>query len=306
MRKFVLLVSLLTATGLASAQEWELWQTPEWQQWLQAQNWQKFVQPEHQGFLYKSWPQSMAAFQVAGLVGRSYLGIGVADVDAARAKELKLKEERGVEVKKVDSDSPAEKAGLKEGDVVLEYNGQKVEGIESFIRMVRETPVGRSAKLLISRDGNPQTLTATIGRRKASEGSYSFSLPEIRIPPIEVPRPVMVMRTTRIGVETESLTGQLAEYFGVKDGVLVRSVEKDSPADKAGIKAGDIIVKVDDDKITGTRDVSNSLRSSWEKKTVPVQVVRNKKEMTLTLELPEQATRPSSMRRSISVRRERL
>ena len=116
----------------------------------------------------------LLAPQIAAAASRSYLGVGVADLDAARAKELNLKEERGVEIKKVDKDSPAEKAGLKEGDVVLEYNGQRVEGIDSFIRMVRETPVGRTARLTVSREGNPQTLTATIDRRKSEGYSFSF------------------------------------------------------------------------------------------------------------------------------------
>ncbi|OYW07783.1 MAG: hypothetical protein B7X34_10205, partial [Acidobacteriia bacterium 12-62-4] len=93
----------------------------------------------------------------------SYLGVGVREIDQARAKELRLAEEAGVEVTQVDEESPASKAGLKVGDVVLEYNGQRVEGSEQFVRMVRETPVGRTAKLKVSRGGNSQTLSASIG-----------------------------------------------------------------------------------------------------------------------------------------------
>ncbi len=253
--------------------------------------------------LLREWP-ALAAFQAAGAMSRSYLGVHVAEVESARAKELKLKEERGVEIKKVEPDSPAEKAGLKESDVVLEYNGQRVEGTESFIRMVRETPVGRPAKILVSRDGNPQTLNATLGQRKTS--TYTYTIPEIRMPPIsiDVPRPVIVTRTTRVGLETEALGGQLADFFGVKDGVLVRSVEKDSPAEKAGLKAGDIITKIDDEKVSRASDVSRALRTSADKKTAAVHVVRSKKEMTLNLELPDRAG--SLLRRDIAVRRERL
>ena len=80
--------------------------------------------------------------------GGSYLGIGVAEVDAERAKALNLKEVRGVEVKSVDDNSPAAKAGLKEGDVVLEYNGQRIEGTEQFVRLVRETPVDRQVNAI--------------------------------------------------------------------------------------------------------------------------------------------------------------
>jgi len=73
---------------------------------------------------------------------RSFLGVGVTEVNTGRAKALNLKEERGVEISRVQDNSPAEKAGLKVGDVVLEYNGQRVEGIEQFVRLVRETPAG--------------------------------------------------------------------------------------------------------------------------------------------------------------------
>ncbi len=243
----------------------------------------------------------------------SYLGVGLEDIDSARAKELKLKEERGVEIRRVDPDSPAEKAGLKEHDVVLEYNGQRVEGGDSLARMVRETPAGRPAKLLISRDGNTQTLTATIGKRKPGEPrAFSFTMPAMppmpAMPSIEFPHPVMTLRTPRIGLETESLSGQLADFFGVKEGVLVRSVEKDSPGDKSGLKAGDVIVKVDGSRVSQPRDLSDELRSSGDKKAVALQVMRNKKEMTLNLELPERARieAPRTPRRAVPIRQERL
>ena len=247
----------------------------------------------------------------------SYLGVGLEDIDSARAKELKLKEERGVEIRRVDPDSPAEKAGLKEHDVVLEYNGQRVEGGDSLARMVRETPVGRTAKLLISRDGNTQTVTATVGRRK-DDGvfarGFKFNVPMPPMPPmpampsIDVPHPVMTMRTPRTGLETESLSGQLADFFGVKEGVLVRAVEKDSPGEKSGLKAGDVIVKVDGTRVSRPRDLTDEMRSTGDKKTVPLQVVRNKKEMTLNLELPERARieAPRAPRRAVPIRQERL
>src|SRR6266478_9621870 len=100
--------------------------------------------------------------------GSSFLGVGVSEIDSERAKALNLKEERGVEVKSVEDDSPAAKAGVKVGDVVLDYNGQRVEGSEQFVRFVRETPVGRAVKLLVSRNGAAQTLTATIASRPSN------------------------------------------------------------------------------------------------------------------------------------------
>jgi len=243
--------------------------------------------------------------------GSSYLGIGVAEIDAERAKALRLKEVRGVEVKSVDSGSPAAKAGLKEGDVVLEYNGQKIEGMEQFVRLVHETPVDRQVKLEVWRNGGNQTLTATIGRRADNfslvtpEGDENFSvevppvpamppMPETPTTPWMAPMPpaapmlgdfaqVMRAHSGMLGVECESLGDQLAAFFGVKDGVLVREVYKDSPAEKAGIRAGDVIVKVDGESVTSAREISSILRAARTKHTFPVLVVRDKKEMTITV-----------------------
>src|SRR5579871_2928968 len=119
--------------------------------------------------------QSLAFFQAQGAPmqvyelragGQTYLGVNIAEVNADRARELKLKEPYGVEITRVEEASPADKAGLKSGDVVLEYNGQRVEGMEQFGRMVRETPAGREVKLLISRNGATQSITATVQTRK--------------------------------------------------------------------------------------------------------------------------------------------
>ena len=239
--------------------------------------------------------------------GGSYLGIGVAEVDAERAKALNMKEVRGVEVKNVDEDSPAAKAGLKEGDVVLEYNGQGIEGTEQFVRLVRETPVDRQVRLTVWRNAGSQSLTATIGRRPAEhasvlgdDGDFTVEIPPIppmprmpsmpRIPDLApLPDSAMALITGRsgmLGIESESLGSQLAEFFGVKEGVLVRSVIKDSAAEKAGIRAGDVIVKVDGETVTTPHEISSLLRSAARaKKSFPVVVVRDKKEVTLTVTL---------------------
>lgn len=240
--------------------------------------------------------------------GGSFLGVGVAEVEAERAKALNLREERGAEVKSVEEDSPAEKAGVKVGDVVVEYNGQRVEGIEQFVRMVRETPPGRKATLTVWRNGAQQTLTATIATRKAmtrswnTDGGVEVHIPEIRIPEIRIPdlpRTIMSWRSSTLGIEAESLSSQLAEFFGVKDGVLVRSVVKDSPASKAGIKAGDVITKVDDSKVTSPREVTSALRGARSKKTIPVVLVRNQKETTVQVTLEEKSEAQQDRERAL-------
>lgn len=240
--------------------------------------------------------------------GGSYLGVGVAEIGVERVKALKLKEARGVEITKVDADSPALKAGLKAGDVVLDYSGQRIEGTEQFVRMVRETPEGRQVRLLISRNGNTQTLTATIAARK---GPGTSVRPEIDPESLQVemqklrdqfrfqipdtPQVFMGMRSGGLGIEAESITAQLAEYFGVKDGVLVRSVAKDSPASKAGMKAGDVITKVDETSVSQPQEITRALRTLRTKKTFPVIVVRNHKDVTLSVTLEEHRTTGSSI-----------
>ncbi len=234
---------------------------------------------------------------------RSFLGVGVSEVTPARAKELKLNEERGVEVTRVENDGAAEKAGVQKGDVVLEYQGQRIEGTEQFVRLVRETPAGRVVKMLISRGGATQTLTATIGSSKGlttREGSFRllprFEVPEIWMP--DFPRINTTYRTS-LGIEAESIESQLAQFFGVKEGVLVRSVIKDSAAEKAGFKAGDVITRVEKTEVSSPREVSSAVRRLRAQKSFPISVVRDRNEITLsvTIETEEGRTpaRPGRM-----------
>ena len=260
-----------------------------------------------------AWAQATTSRQrTAGRIivqrdGGSYLGIGVVDVTSERAKALNLKEERGAEVSSVREDSPASKAGIKEGDVVLDYNGTAVQGTEQLTRLVRETPVGRQAKIVVWRNGASQTLTATIEEQKGtvlrSDGG-TVVLPNIRIPmpQIEIPRFQLTYQNPILGIEGESLGSQeqLAEFFGVKEGVLVKVVRKSSAAEKAGIKAGDVLTKVDDSKVTTTQEITRALRNLGSKKTFTVIVVRNKKEMPLTVTMEDRggAIRAAGARRA--------
>lgn len=239
--------------------------------------------------------------------GSSYLGVAVVDITADRAKQLHLKDERGVEVTCIDSGSPASKAGLKAGDVVLEYNGERVEGGEQFIRLVRETPPGRPAKLTVWRDGGNQTFTATIGQRQPNVLAFSPgsplamsepSMPEMPLMPQvpimpDMPRSLMSWRSPMLGIESEALNPQLAEFFGVKEGVLVRSVSANSVAEKAGFKAGDVIIKVDGEKVVTPKEISGILQSSRAKKTLPITVVRHQKEIVLNITLEENSSWPA-------------
>ncbi len=242
----------------------------------------------------------MRAFSMGNLGKGSYLGVNVKEIDANRAKELKLREENGVEITQVEDDAPAGKAGLKVGDVVVEFNGQRVEGTEQFVRMVRETPVGRQVKLGVNRQGTAMTMSATIAQR--SSKLTGMTAPAARKLAedmkregekmrdemmMNMPRAYMGWSNGQLGVESESLSDQLANYFGVKEGVLVRSVKKSSAAEKAGLKAGDVIVKVDSTKVATPKEIATQLRASRSKKVIPVQLLRDHKEMSIDVTLPE-------------------
>jgi serine protease Do len=225
---------------------------------------------------------------------QSYLGVDTRDVTKERMSALKLKEERGVELTLVDQDAPAGKAGLKVGDVLLDFNGQRVESQEQLRRLIREIPPGRTVTLGISRDGQPMSIQATLGdRRKMARGVYTYTptpmppMPPIRVNPRINVQPFSIVISDRTGLLVENLTPQLGEFFGVKngEGVLVRSVEKGSAAETAGFRAGDVVVKVGEKRIARISDWRNAIRAS--KGTVAIGVVRDKKDHALSLALPE-------------------
>ena len=209
---------------------------------------------------------------------------------------LKLKEERGVEVTMVDQDAPAGKAGVKEHDVILALNGTPVESGAQLRRLIRETPPGRIVTLNISRDGQPLSMKVQLAdRRKAmawNSNNKDFKLAIPPVPPMpefDVPVSVVVVHSSmRSGLAVENITPQLGEFFGVKsgNGVLIRSVEKGSRAEKAGFRAGDVVVKVNEQPVHDASDFTHALRSK-DGNSVAVGIVREKKEQTLTLTLPE-------------------
>lgn len=224
----------------------------------------------------------------------SYLGVDIADVTTERLSALKLKEEKGVEVTMVDQDAPAGKAGIKEHDVILTMNGMPIESEAQLRRMIHETPPGRVVSLGLSRDGQPLTVKVQLGDKHKEfphmPGDIHVNVPEIHMPDIDIPSINMVMVTSsaRSGLMVENITPQLGEFFGVKNGtgVLVRSVEKGSRAEKAGFRAGDVIVKVNGQQVHDTSDFAHGVRSR-SADSVSVLVMRDKKEQSLTLSLPE-------------------
>jgi serine protease Do len=243
--------------------------------------------------------------------GSSWLGVETYEVTADKAKDLKLSAERGVVLGKIVPDSPAAKAGLKENDVVTEVNGQRVEGTSQFRRMIREIPAGRNIQLTVWRDGRSQTISATLGKSEEGRhtmrmvaptpGAFAFAMPKIPdIPSMEWNGNMLFGGgQPRLGIDAEEINGQLGAYFGAPDGegILVRDVNAGSPAEKAGVKAGDIITSVNGERVRTVGELRERISAKRDGKdkdkdqTVKLGVLRNKGEISLNVDLPAPAPR---------------
>jgi serine protease Do len=236
----------------------------------------------------------------------SYLGVHLSDIDPDRAATLKLAEARGVEVVGVQPGTPAAKAGFKAGDVILTYNGENVLGAQQLGRLVAETPPGRHIKIQYWRDGKQGETTVITAAPEMFPNVLQFrnfvppqdwsdrakleeQLMRLQASTFEIPTPIMIWKNSLLGFWCEPIDDQLAQYFGVKSGVLVRAIDKDGPADKAGVKAGDIVTAIGDRSVSGPHDVTSYLRSqSQPVKSVTVRVTRNRKPLTFHILVGEQ------------------
>ena len=240
-----------------------------------------------------------------------YLGVDTRDITPDRMNALNLKDEQGVEVTMVDQDAPAGKAGLKEQDIILSVNGTPIESVEQLRRVIREIPVGRVITMNIIRKGQPLTLKAQLADRERefaysyAPKAYKFSMPAMpavpaipaipampAMPDMDYPVSIVVVHSwMRSGLMIENITPQLGEYFGAKggEGVLVRSVEKGSRAEKAGLRAGDVIIRANGETVRDAGDFSRALRSNKDN-TSAITIIRDKKQQTLTLTLPPRQT----------------
>lgn len=255
---------------------------------------------------------------------QGYLGIDIRDVSDEQLAALKLKEAHGAEIVGMDHDGPACKSGLQVHDVVLQMNGQQVEGEEQLRRMLRETPAGRLVTFIISRDGQQRTINTQMANRdevekQAWENHYTVPEPEgfsalsiFRLhgnsffgksPAAAANQPKephgflgtnVIVSSAYTGAKLEVMGPQLAQFFGTQgsSGLLVRSVEPNSPAAKAGIKAGDVVVKINSIQVVNGSDWSKTIHEN-RGKPVNVVVLRDRHEQTLTL-TPDAKKRSSS------------
>jgi serine protease Do len=227
-----------------------------------------------------------------------YLGVMVSDVDTETATKLKLKDTHGAVVTLIDHDAPAGPV-LRVNDVVLQVNGQNVVGAEQFSHTLRELPAGHKVAMLISRDGVQQMVAVELCDRKAMEqdvwnklnkgdaggatpsgmkmmpdGSDSFSGMHMHL----------FTSSLHVGALIEPLTGQMADYLGVMNGVMVKHIDRKSEAEAAGLRPFDVILKVGNEQIKTAADWDRALRAN-EGKSVQVTILRERKQQTVNLQV---------------------
>ena len=228
------------------------------------------------------------------LASTTYIGLGVMDASDEAARRIGLVEPHGIEISSVAEGGPGEDAGLQAGDIVLTYRGERVNGYEHFARLVRETPAGRTVELGIVRGGQRRTIRVEIRSREshATAGRVIDSVRE-RLDALKadhegfalslsIPRIRMNFRDQNLGVDVEELEGQLADYFGVERGLLVREVRDGTPAARAGLVAGDVIVSVDGQSVSKPGDLARTLPGT-RSRSVELRIVRDRKAMDVEL-----------------------
>ena len=211
----------------------------------------------------------------------SQIGISIRDLETDEAGKLKLPAESGAVVQSVQGGSPAATAGLRDGDVVVEFDGERVRSAAQLTRLVRETPPGRRVNAAVVRDGKRTQLQVV---PEASRVDVPFNADRLR----DSLDRFWPMGRGALGVVTQEMTPELAQYFGAKDGVLVTSVIKDSPAEKAAIRVGDVITEFAGVSVGHPRDLVRAVVSRQGE--VALKVIRDKKELTLKVTLDERTS----------------
>lgn len=224
------------------------------------------------------------------------IGVSVRDLNNTE------KEKQGVAIESVTPETPAARAGLKTGDVVVEFDGEQVRSVRSFTRLVQETAPGRTVKVTIVRDGRRQTLDIT----PEESGRFSTRVPPdisrevdraLRNVPFDFDELPFAGERARLGATLMPVSDQLLQHFGATNGVLVSTVTPDSAAARAGLKAGDVITTVNERRVERLSDVTSALRDAGSGGNVRLRVIRDRKELTLNATLPERERPRAQVRR---------
>ena len=232
-------------------------------------------------------------------LGSGYLGVEIRDVTEEDVAEHSLEREAGVVVASVQEDSPAQRAGLAEGDVIHEFGGIAVLSVRHLQRLVSETPVGRDVDLTVSRSAARLSLNITVEARKGAGAialgdadSFLRLVPELgRLPELQFGVPgrdfaeVFVAPRPRLGVSVQPMTDQFADFLGspAGTGLLIMAVEQETPAQAAGLRAGDVILAIDGQSVTATSELRQLLTPG----THELELIRDHQTRTVQVDLEE-------------------
>ena len=251
--------------------------------------------------------------------GGSQIGVSIRDVDEDDAKTGKAL--AGAVVEDVKGESPAQKAGIRKGDILVEFDGERVRSARQFTRLVQETPPGRKVQAALLRDG--QKVDVTVETREGTGFSRLSDFDSLKelwkvpadfndfVPPPAPPAPPARPATPRppvppalpdiqsyiwrssngLGMTVVDLSDQLADHFGAKEGVLVASVVDSSAAAKAGIKAGDVVTSLNGTAVTSPGDLRRQIRQLREGDEFSAGIMRDKKPLTLKGKIEKLRTR---------------
>ena len=211
----------------------------------------------------------------------SWLGVSIQDMSPSLAKSMKTKTEEGALVNDVVDDSPAKSAGIKDEDVIVEFNGKVIADGGDLIREVKKVDPGTKVNVVVMRDDERKSFQVTVGKTpdRPRAHTYSYRMPH-------PPRVRMFVSREALGLTLQELTDQLGEYFGAPDnqGILITEVEKESSAEKAGFKAGDVITKVGKKTVRDLDDIWDEVGKYKEGEKINFGILRKGGTLTLPLE----------------------
>jgi predicted metalloprotease with PDZ domain len=212
-----------------------------------------------------------------------WIGVMIQDVNEKIARKAKLDSEEGAYVNEVIEDSPADSAGIQESDIIIEFNGKKLFDSDDLAKTVHRTLPETKVSLVIIREGEKKTLHLTVGKKKESQHCMFGKMPNI--PDVHV-----FVGNCILGLQLLTLNEQLGEYFGApnNEGVLVEKVEHKSTAEKAGFKAGDIVIRIGKKTVDAVEKIRKELQKYKEGDTVEFEVLRKSAKIILNVEMEEQ------------------
>ena len=227
--------------------------------------------------------------------GVASVGVSIRDVTSDDAAKAKMAQAAGVYVESVREGSPAARAGLQAGDIVIDFDGERVRGVTHFTRLVQESVPDRQVAAVVVRGTSKQTLNVV----PEASGAASFLSGDVRRRLQELPRNfnfnvepdvlrALPLRGGSLGVTVSPVSEQLASYFGVKQGVLVTDVTSSSPAASAGVRAGDVITAINGQAVSSGADVTRALREN-RNDSVEISVTRDKKSLSLKATVPQRS-----------------